>query len=302
MTAFMFFASGFLFASLVLLTSMHPVRTTLGSFELRRRQKMKDKRAEDILRREELLAQASILKPPLTAVLLVTLTALIIYPLGLAGGLVASLATGLLYARLARLPFIHKLAMKLYVLSEPRLLRLVSKYEGKLKLIGGRALLEDKPVVLHSREELAHAVETSGFIPEDDKRLLKSALSFKQRTVKEIMIPKKNVATVNDTELLGPLVLDDLHKTGHTIFPVIAAGKVVGLLDSRDHVGLRTQESMHVRSVMHSDVVKISEESALNQTLQVLLEAKQQIVIVVGDDDQMTGLVSLKDVIRALTG
>src|SRR5690606_7905675 len=113
---------------------------------------------------------------------------------------------------------------------------------------------------------------------------------------------RNKVVTVDDSELLGPLVLDDLHKTGHTIFPVVKGEAVVGLLDSSDHADLHTKESVHVRSVMHTDIVEVGEDTRLDAALRTLLATKEQLLIVVGDTAQMAGIVSLKDVVRALIG
>lgn len=302
MFGFLLCISGILFVLLVLLTGAKAPHSPVSLFELRRRQKIRDKTAEEALRREELLAQLSTLKAPLSALLLVALSGLLIYLLGLTSGLLASLFIGLIYARIAHLSPVRKLAAKLAKKSEKKLLALTAKHERKIRLIGGRAALRSKSAPLSSREELVHLLDTSPLFSEEDKRLLSSALGFKNRTVKEIMTPMKVVTTVAHTELLGPLVLHDLHKTGHTIFPVARGKEIVGLLDSSDHTMLRTKESVHVRDVMHTELTHIDQDTTLDEALKTFTATKQPLLIITGDTGEAVGIVSLGDTVRALTG
>ena len=47
------------------------------------------------------------------------------------------------------------------------------------------------------------------------------SLSFDNEKVSSVMTPRNEIKTIKKSEILGPLVLDDLHKTGHSRFPVI---------------------------------------------------------------------------------
>ena len=302
MSIFLFLIIGFLIVLLVFMKAVNPTSAGESLFELRRRQRMRDGRAAEALRRQSLLAQGAVLAVPLQATVLVLLVALLIYTLGWLGGLFLALFIGVTYSRIAENAFIHKVANKVYRRNERVLLGMVAKYKKIIRLIGGKRLLEERARPIGSREELGHLLEQSPVFSDEDTELLKNTFRFKERTVEELMTPKEKVVTVDDSELLGPLVLDDLHKTGHTIFPVVKDGTVVGLLDSSDHADLHTKESVHVRSVMHTDVTKADETMTLDEALRTLLGSKEQLLIVMNDDEQMTGVVSLKDVVRALTG
>ena len=54
--------------------------------------------------------------------------------------------------------------------------------------------------------------------------------------IDEIMTPRSMIESVPMNELLGPLVLDDLHKKGYSRFPVIDGDidHVVGVLRIQD--------------------------------------------------------------------
>ncbi len=302
MSVFLFILAGGLFTLLIVLAAARPPRAAHSLYELRRRQHLRDKNASDELRRQALLGQASVLYTPLLAVLLVSITALLIYLLGWTAGLAGAFAVALLYGRIASIPLVKKLANKVYRRNEQRLLGVVSKYKKATRAIGGKRPPEEHQPPIGSKEELLHLMESSPMFSDDDKQLLENTLRFRQRTVGELMTPKSKVVTVADSELLGPLVLDDLHKSGHTIFPVVKDEAVVGLLDSRDHIDLHTKESVYVRSVMHTDVPKINETATLSEALEVFIRAKESLLIVVDSDGQMVGIVSLSDIVQALVG
>lgn len=290
------------FTVLLLLEAGQPARTTVSLFELRRRKAAKDQKASDILRREELLAQASALKTPLRALLLIGLALLLVYLLGWGKGMAVAVAVGLLYGRIARLTAVRRLASRLHKRREDSLLAFMAQHEGVLRLVAGKASLSQPTAPLGSREELAHLLEVSHIFSSEDRKLLESTLGFGDLTVKDSMVKKSSIITVRPDELLGPLVLDDLHRTKHEIFPVEKDEAIVGMLDIRDHMALRRKESVYVRDVMHNGVVHIAQSEPLDEALRVLVAAKQPYLIVTDDEQRMVGLLGLGDVIRALTG
>src|SRR5690606_28322000 len=150
----------------------------------------------------------------------------------------------------------------------------------------GKTSLHQPTVPLGSREELAHLLEVSPIFSDEDKTVLESVLRFNDQTVADCMTKKADLVTVKPGELLGPLVLDDLHKTKHEIFPVEDKGDIIGMLDIRDHVALKRKESVFARDVMHTGVVYIAETEPLDEALKVLMAAKQPYLIVTNDDEQ----------------
>lgn len=301
MTIFMLILGSILYVCLLLALSTQPRHSSLSIFELRRRQKQKDQRAAEALRREELIAHLATLKIPFLIVSAAAITMLFYLALG-GKGLVIIGVLGLMTGRLMRISLVCRFADSLYKTYEPRLLAVLERHHQKIELIGGRVSLREASKELGSREELAHMIERADIFSEDDKQLVEGALRFGSRTVSELMTPRSEVTTIAYTELLGPLVLDDLHKTGHTLFPVMKGAMVIGILDSTDHSALHIKESMPVRSVMNTDFVTIVKSALLEEALELLMQNRQQLVIVVDDEGQMDGLLTLTDIVEALTG
>lgn len=287
---------------LVLLEASQPARSGISLFELRRRKAAHDKKAAEILRREELLAQLSSLKAPATGLLLIGLVLSLIHLFDWGRAIVVSVMIVLLYGRIASFKAVRRLASRAYRRHEARLLAFMGKHYKKVGLMVGRKSLSQPTAPLGSREELVHLLEVSHIFSEEDKRLLESALSFSDHAVGDAMVRHDRVVTVKPDELLGPLVLDDLHKTKHEIFPVEKNDEVVGMLDIRDHTALKRKESVYVRDVMHAGVVRVGQVEPLDEALRVLVAAKQPYLIVVDDNQQFVGLLGLGDVVRKLTG
>lgn len=292
---------GVLAVVLILVAAVRPTHTTLSMFELRRRQKLRDKTAEEALAREEALVRLGLLDAPLRALLVVAIALLSVYVAGWGKGSVVALAIALLYGRIAQFSLVRKLAGKLYRPREQKLLDTIAKYETTLRFLGGKTPHRATPIA-GSPEEVAHIIESSHIFSGEDTKLLKNALSFRHLQVKDIMTPENSIITVQYTDLLGPLVLDDLHKTGHTIFPVVKGDSIVGLLDSSDHVALRSKESVYVSDVMHQDIARVNQTATLDVALRTLMDQRQQLLIVTDDKESTVGLVSLSDIVQALTG
>ncbi len=294
--------TGLIVAILIIAAAIKPTRTTLSLFELRRREKLRDKVAEDALAHEELLARISRLWAPLRILLLVALALLLVYIFGWTKGILLAVVFCLLYERVARFQMLSRIINALYARSEARLLALMAKYETVIKVVGGDAPLEGRQLTAGSPEEIAHMIESSQIFSSEDTTLLKNALRFRRQLVSSIMTPAASIVSVQYTDLLGPLVLDDLHKTGHTIFPVMKDSSIVGMLDSTGHAALQNKESVYVYNVMHTDVAWLSESSTLDEALRTLMDSKQPLLIVTDEAGKTVGLLSLGDVVRALTG
>lgn len=64
-----------------------------------------------------------------------------------------------------------------------------------------------------------------------DRARIAAIMNFDDRKVKDLMAPKSQIVFVGHKEVLGPLVLDKLYKSGFTNFPVIDnKEKVLGVI------------------------------------------------------------------------
>ena len=64
-----------------------------------------------------------------------------------------------------------------------------------------------------------------------DRARISAVMSFDDKIVADLMIPRSKMTFVKSSEVLGPLVLDKLYKSGFTHFPVVdGRERVIGIL------------------------------------------------------------------------
>lgn len=302
---FMLIVCVVVFGLLVLVAAVRPVRSELSNFELKRRQAAGDEAAKETLRRERLLGDIESLQRVVVALLLVIFVSVSVATFGWLLGIVIALVVALEYGAVARWPQASGQAAKLYGKYEPRLLGLVARFPGAMKFIRNAGIETSEPQ-LDSREELVHLVEGSrGILSIDEKKLLTHGLGFGSRGVREVMTPRGVIDSIEKTELLGPLALDDLHKTGHSRFPVTDGDldHVVGILHIHDLFTLDTKKgSVTAEKAMEPRVFYIREDQTLQHALAAFLRTHHHLFVVVNEFRETVGLLSLEDVIEALLG
>lgn len=292
---------------LLFVAAMRPQRTTMSVFELERRSKTGDKTAAALLKREALLADVFSLQRILAALLLVIMTLLSVVLFGWLVGIVVAVVVALEYGTIARFGFVERQAQKIYIRLEPKLLELIERYPLVFKIIRNVKMDSGVNYRLESREQLLHLISQSGdaILSRDEKLLIRHGLQFDDIEVSSVMTPASVIDSVDKHETLGPLVLDDLHKTGHNRFPVIDQDldHIVGILHIRDLLVLDPgKQTTTVEKSMEPRVFYIREDQTLGHALSAFLRTHHHLFVVVNEFRETVGLLSLEDVIEALIG
>lgn len=148
--------------------------------------------------------------------------------------------------------------------------------------------------------------QTDNRIAEADLKIAFSALQFGDKTVGSVMTPRRKVKMVSAEEVAGPILTDELHKTGFSRFPVVkdsvkaASPQVIGTLYLNDLIGY--EGSGRVRSLAKRDVYFINEESSLRQAMNAFLRTHHQLLIVVNSFEEMVGVLTLEDLLEQIVG
>lgn len=302
---FLSFLSLLSFIILVMVSSVIPHRSRLSKFELNRRREAGDVSAKEALQREVTLGDVLSVQRVLSALFLVIFVALSVVALGWLWGIILAVVVALEYGAIARLPVVHDNSQKLYEKYEEQILRFVHDNEAVFKLLRNVSTSVGD-TTLDSREELAHLVSGSGqLLSNDEKKLLLHGLEFGSRQVSEVMTPRGVIDSIGKKELLGPLVLDDLHKTGHSRFPVTDGDidHIVGVLHIQDLFVLDgKQRSATAEKAMEPRVFYVREDQTLERALAAFLRTRHHLFVVVNEFRETVGLLSLEDVIEALLG
>ena len=143
-------------------------------------------------------------------------------------------------------------------------------------------------------------------IPADDLKIAVGALSFGSKKVGSIMTPRRSIRFVSETEAVGPKLMDELHSTGFSRFPVIAETNraanptITGTLYLRDLVN--HPDKGKIKEIMRSDAFFINENCDLHDSLAAFDKTKHQLLVVVNNFEEITGVLSLEDVIEQILG
>jgi len=291
-------------ALLVAVAGVRPVTSGMSGFELKRRKQNGDKHAGALLRRRDLFADIVSLQRVLEALFVVVFTSVSVITFGWLLGIIVAAIVALEYGALARVPLWRRHVQKLYERYEEYILRCVEKVPWLFALFRS-VTTEKSDIRLDSRDELEHLVAESGtLLSSEEKKIILQSLHFENRRVGEIMTPRSMIDSINRSELLGPLVLDDLHKTGHSRFPVVDGDidHVVGMLYIQDLLTLDKKRSLTAEKAMNSKVFYIREDHQLPQALAAFLRTRHHLFVAVNEYRETVGLVSLEDVLEALLG
>jgi len=140
-------------------------------------------------------------------------------------------------------------------------------------------------------------------IEEDEIQIVRHALSFGDKQVREIMTPRRVVVTVSADEAIGPILIDELHKSGHSRFPVFNDEKsqnFIGTLYLHDLIG--KQDGGTVKKKMHPEVYYVHEEQPLDHALKAFLKTNHHLLVVVNTFEEFVGVVSFEDVMEEIIG
>jgi CBS domain containing-hemolysin-like protein len=160
---------------------------------------------------------------------------------------------------------------------------------------------------LYQKEDLVELLrqqekQTDNRIEKGELDMAVHALTFGEKLVRDTLVPYSQVKLVNATDSLGPILMDELHDSGHSRFPVYDGKKsnVIGILYLHDLV--QEQHGGMVKNIAHKQVTYVHEDQTLYQTLQAFLKTKRHLFIVVNQFEEMVGIITIEDVLEQIIG
>ncbi|MGH8923740.1 MAG: hemolysin family protein [Acidimicrobiia bacterium] len=138
---------------------------------------------------------------------------------------------------------------------------------------------------------------------EEERELIDSVLEFTDTIVREVMVPRQDMVTIDANADIGELVaLSNQH--GHSRYPVIGpGGDVTGVVLTKDVLGAHAAGQEVGR--LHGFVREISfipENKRASDLLREMQSQKTHLAMVVDEYGDITGLVSIEDLLEELVG
>ena len=175
-----------------------------------------------------------------------------------------------------------------------------------LRLVGIEPVMESKGV--HSEEELRLLVDTSqqhGGATILGRDIVLNALDLRRRVSREVMRPRQEIVAL-DTEATMAECLEVAEKSRYSRFPLCEGGnpdKTLGVVHIKDlyAVRLKARTGADLAPVARK-LVYVPETARLEKLLQLFLERKLHLAIVVDEYGGTMGLVTLENILEELVG
>lgn len=287
------------------LKSLRFASNGLTDFELQRRAKAGDDNAK-------LEVEFRAMRPLLDAfrrVVVLLLSIIIVMVLAATHNFVIAIIMALVWLLLVELfsaqQWLVRQAEQLSLKYETQLLRAAQTLRPALQLLSDSRLLGSVDSAgFYSKEELLSEIDRdTQVLDKDEKLLIRQALLYQDVLVRDIMVPRSVVVTVSADDTMGPLLLDRLHKSGHSRFPVIEddLDHVQGVLYMHDLVPL-DPKAKKVGDAMSKKVYYVHQDKPLDHVLQAFLRTKHHLFMVVNEFEEVMGVISIEDVLETIIG
>ena len=128
-----------------------------------------------------------------------------------------------------------------------------------------------------------------------DRDRIAAIMSFDERKVVDLMVPKSKMVFVNAKDVLGPLVFDKLYKSGFTNFPVVDnKEKVKGILHTEALNALEIKKTDRAEKYMSKDVCYLHTNDSLSFVVNEIERTNSYYFLVLESDDSLAGFFTIQ--------
>lgn len=166
--------------------------------------------------------------------------------------------------------------------------------------------LGDGLATIYSKRELMKIIEEHEESEESDvkveeERIVKGALSFSDKKVKDIMTPHVAAVAFEVSQKIDKDFLEAIHDSGHSRFPIYKEklDNIVGILYAKDLLGDKNINKT-VGQVAKSKVIFVDENKKLREVLSAFLKTHHHLFIASNEFGGTAGIVTLEDVLEEI--
>ena len=152
---------------------------------------------------------------------------------------------------------------------------------------------------------MINSSQWSGFLGQDEIRMIQGVIEVSELQVRDIMIPRSNMVVL-DIDLSIKDLLSQIAKSGHSRFPVIGENKdeVVGILLAKDVLRFSTESNNNDFEITNflRNPTFIPESKRLKTLLNEFRKSRNHMAIVVDEYGRIAGLLTIEDVLEQIVG
>ncbi|MBR3329416.1 CBS domain-containing protein [Candidatus Saccharibacteria bacterium] len=136
-----------------------------------------------------------------------------------------------------------------------------------------------------------------------DRSRIAAIMNFDNREVKDLMTPKKELVFVNSKEILGPLTLDKLYKSGFTNFPVVDnRDKVIGIIHTEALNTLEIKKTDRAEKYMDKSVNYLHATDSLSFAVEEIERTNSYYFLVLDETGSLAGFFTIQMLLNYLLG
>lgn len=136
-----------------------------------------------------------------------------------------------------------------------------------------------------------------------ERERIAAVMSFTDRRVGDLMASKNKIVFVKRKEVLGPLVLDRLYKSGFTNFPVVdERDRVVGIIHTEALNALEIKKTDLAESYMDKNVHYIHEGDSLKRVVEEIERTNSYYFLVRNEKEELVGCFTIQMLMDYLIG
>lgn len=166
------------------------------------------------------------------------------------------------------------------------------------------AARKEEDATIEAVDALIEAGEEEGIIEESDRELVRSAVEFGDKVVREVMTPRPELFSVPATTRLDEL-LQMLESQLYSRIPVYEGtlDHVTGIVFARDLLHIRDEDARkQTVAELQRPATFVPETKKVNELLREMQREKQHMRIVIDEYGGVAGVVTIEDLLEEIVG
>ena len=174
-----------------------------------------------------------------------------------------------------------------------------------LKILHMKTEDQEEAVTEEEIKALLKMGNESGTFDDDEREMIDSVFKFDERTAKEIMVPRRDVFTI-DIEDSFESQIDEILQTRHSRIPVYeeSIDNIIGVLHVKDvMIELRKNalEEGDIRRMLHKPFF-VPETKDADELFRSMQETRHHMAILVDEYGGFSGIVTIEDLVEEIMG
>lgn len=140
-------------------------------------------------------------------------------------------------------------------------------------------------------------------LSQQEREIIANVMRFGDQHVSDLMAPKSAIVYVKEDEVLGPLTLDRLYRSGFQDFPVLNNKReIIGVIHTTALNSLEIRESTRAVDLLDPKVCYVRADYTLYQALAAFLRTNSYIFLVVDRYESIIGMLTYQMIVDYLLG